>query len=370
MVVNGREVEAPNGAYQLRYYHGRKVVHKSVGNNLDEALGILDEAQRKQKTENLANELGIVMPGTTLKKAANRKTLAQLKTTFLEKYAHGSDDTVSLYTTVAEGFLASCKHTHAEPIAEMDVIRYCRSLDDKGYADRTRSNRYQTLRTFLRHCGIDPDKLVDRATHKRLKKYVKTEPEMYGQHEIDLLMKHSNAYLALAWEFLHKTGFRDEEAAFLEWTDIDFKNLTVSVRRKEALGFKPKDSEERTVPLEPGLAKKLTAWRKSHPNTRFVLGTRNDQPNTKWLPALKRVARKAGLNCGVCKTCLSKKECERYFLHKFRATYISKMLIAYEGDLKAVMKLSGHSDVESVSRYLCNASSKTAQAAVKAAFAG
>jgi hypothetical protein len=45
------------------------------------------------------------------------------------------------------------------------------------------------------------------------------------------------------------------------------------------------------------------------------------------------------------------------------------MLIAFHGDLKAVMKLSGHSDIESVSRYLCNAACQTAQAAVKAAFA-
>ena len=90
--------------------------------------------------------------------------------------------------------------------------------------------------------------------------------------------------MALTWEFLLKTGFRDEEAAFLEWSDIDFKNLTVSVRRKEALDFKPKDSEERTVPLEPRLAKKLLAWRKSHPDARFVLGTKNDRPNIKWLP--------------------------------------------------------------------------------------
>src|ERR1700757_5018884 len=94
-----------------------------------------------------------------------------------------------------------------------------------------------------------------------------------------LFFEHSNSYLALTWEFLLKTGFRNEEAAYLEWSDIDFKASTVSVRRKEALGFKPKDSEERTVPLEPGLAKKLVAWRKSHPKTRFVLGTKNDRPN-------------------------------------------------------------------------------------------
>lgn len=370
MYVNGVEVDAPNGQYQIQYYVGRKTVRKSVGNDLQAAVEILEAAQKKQQTENLANDLGIQMPGTTtLAKAGSRKTLAQLKTSFLDKYAHGSEDNVALYTAVAEGFMASCKHSYPEHIEEMDVVRYCRSLDEQGYADRTRSNRYGTLRTFLRHCGIDPNRLVDKTTHKRLKKYVKTEPEMYSGEQLDALINQSNPYLALTWEFLLKTGFRDEEAAFLEWSDIDFKNLTVSVRRKETLGFKPKDSEERTVPLEPRLANKLLAWRKSHPNTRFVLGTKNDRPNIKWLPALKRAARRAGSNCGVCETCVAKNECERYFLHKFRATYISKMLVSLHGDLKAVMRLSGHSDVESVSRYLCNAACQTAQEAVKAAFA-
>lgn len=112
MYVNGIAVEAPNGKYQLQYYVGRKPVRKSIGNDLDAALEILEAAQKKQQTENLANDLGIEMPGTTLAKAASRKTLNQLKTSFLEKYAHGSEDNVALYTVVAEGFVASCKHTY------------------------------------------------------------------------------------------------------------------------------------------------------------------------------------------------------------------------------------------------------------------
>jgi len=71
----------------------------------------------------------------------------------------------------------------------------------------------------------------------------------------------------------------------------------------------------------------------------------------KLLRSLKRRVYKAGLNCGVCKPCLERNECERWFLHKFRATFITKLLQSGM-DLRTVMKLSGHSDLQSVMRYL------------------
>lgn len=102
MYVNGVEVEAANGQYQIQYYLGRKTVRKNVGNDLEGALEILEAAQKKHQSENLAHDLGIEMPGTTLAKAGSRKALTQ-KTSFLDKYAHGSEDNVALYTVVAEG---------------------------------------------------------------------------------------------------------------------------------------------------------------------------------------------------------------------------------------------------------------------------
>lgn len=89
MMVNGVEVHAPNGRYELRYYVGKKPVWKNAGADLDATLEVLDLAQRKQKAENLNAELGIKAEGLTLAKAGNRETLGQLKTSFLEKYAVG-----------------------------------------------------------------------------------------------------------------------------------------------------------------------------------------------------------------------------------------------------------------------------------------
>ena len=71
---------------------------------------------------------------------------------------------------------------------------------------------------------------------------------------------------------------------------------------------------------------------------------------------LIRVARRAGLNCGECSTCIEgagteSQECERWFLHKFRATFATMHLQAGV-DLRTVQSWLGHKDLASTMRYL------------------
>ena len=100
----------------------------------------------------------------------------------------------------------------------------------------------------------------------------------------------------------------------------------------------------------------------------LVLGKRGgleDVPDGHLLRRLKVLVRNAGLNCGTCSTCVSSSECEHWFLHKFRATYIT-MLLRNGLDLRSVMALSGHSDIESVMRYLRPAGTAEVQDKVNA----
>jgi len=74
------------------------------------------------------------------------------------------------------------------------------------------------------------------------------------------------------------------------------------------------------------------------------------------------------LNCGQCQTCREKNECERWFLHRFRATFATKCL---QGgmDLVTVQRLLGHSDLKSTMRYLVPARGASVQARVNGIFA-
>lgn len=296
-IVNGQEVRCPLARYFMRI--GKQWVF--AGNTSTDAVKAA--STKEAELTIAANAVSPETPG--------KNSLKHLKTLFLQKYAHGSADTIALYTVVVTEFVDTCGKDFVEDIIDMDAINYCRRLEARGLSPRTRSNRYVTLRCFLRFCGIDPNVLIDKASHKKMKKFVQTEPETYTEAEINALISASNPYLALIWEFFYKTGFRDEELAFLEWSDINMIEQTVTIRSKPALGFSPKDAEERTVPLVAGLRDKLLAFQRTRKGTRFVFGTKSDKPNTKLLYALKRAARRAGLNCGMCHSCLKKNECEK-----------------------------------------------------------
>ena len=198
---------------------------------------------------------------------------------------------------------------------------------------------------------------------------------MYPQEQLDTLIAASSPYHALAWKCFYKFGFRDEELAFLEKTNIDLERKVAMVRFKPKgsfdwnpeLEWKPKDKEERDVPIPDSLVTKLKNWFDAHPDTRFVVGTGNDRPNIKFLKALKSDWRRAGLNCGTCKGCLGrKKECGDAYLHKFRSTYLTRMLS--KTNSRNVQKLAGHSSIVTTERYLCPAATEQLQDAVNAAF--
>ncbi len=148
---------------------------------------------------------------------------------------------------------------------------------------------------------------------------------------------------------------------YLEWSNVDLKRGVLRVQSNRRYGFKVKDSEQRDVPIPADLRLRLEAYRAKHPQDRLVTGTETDSPNTKMLRTLKRVVRRAGLNCGECHSCESTKECDGWYLHKFRATAITTLLQSGM-DLRTVMKFSGHSDLAAVLRYLRPAHDEAIQA--------
>jgi integrase/recombinase XerD len=97
------------------------------------------------------------------------------------------------------------------------------------------------------------------------------------------------------------TGLRQAEAAHLMWSDIDLKRKEIIVCAKPHLGFRLKDREERRVPIPPDLIPILEERRTAVPHHKFVVGSRADTPDKKWLVKLKKVAQRAGLNCGNCR---------------------------------------------------------------------
>src|SRR5215472_17479691 len=110
--------------------------------------------------------------------------------------------------------------------------RYHKHLRDRGLSDRTIANRFTSLLTFLRYAKIDVNEMLPKSTRRKLTRYTEKKVEIYTPDEINKLIAASNEYHALVWYFLHKTGFRMQEAMYLEWDDVDFSHNTVGVRSK------------------------------------------------------------------------------------------------------------------------------------------
>lgn len=343
--VNGKERDYPQGTFHIRYFDGPKAVFKAVGTDPAEALNALRRHTGLQRLKHDAEKKGVEL--VALDDAP--KTLATLRGPFMERVElHNSASGISGYRIAIDGFMAVTKSRFPADVVPEDVMAYANAQRREGYMERTIWNRISRLKAFLKYAGVKPERLPQK--HEMPKR--PSDPvQVYEQEELAAIIERSD--YSLLWEFLLKTGLREQEAMYIEWSDIDLRKRVVEVRNKPELGFRLKTGHGRLVPLEATLAEKLAAQRVKavEAKRRFVFGTKNDKPNTKMLRALKREAHRLGLNCGVCESCVARNECEKWYLHKFRASFAT--LCLQRGiDLRTLMTLMGHTELKSTMRYL------------------
>jgi integrase len=351
-----RKVYAPEGHFVLRYFDGRLPRYKKLGNDPSEALDELQRAKSQLKFKNAAKSAGYIIPTPT---PVKRQSLAEYGREFLEQKRSPSlkldEDTIKLYTVIVEEFVPLSGRTYPEDITEPDVIRYCDELD-KRYSDGVRARRYTSLRGFLFYCGLEPKRLITPSVHKRLKSYEKKKVRIYSGLELIALLSICHPCHHALFMVALLTGMRDDELAHLLWQQVDFEANVIRLasyeiqHKEKTIKFELKDREARDIPLFPRLRHELLRLRALRPNAVFVLGTKNDLPNVKILYALKSKARKAGLNCGFCRGCAARKECHRFHVHYFRSSFASYAL--KRNDIRKVMEWMGHSDLETLARYI------------------
>ena len=340
---DGELVDYPQGHYELRFYVGSKVKYEAVGDNAAEALLKMRQKERLLTAQDAAQDAGAVL----VEEPSRVKLQTQLDRFILATQDRGSNVAAKVYKLATDDFLTVTGKTYADQLTADDMRAYVRALRGRGLSDRTLSNRYKNVKAFLLFCGLDTKKLAS-----AVPKYEKPLPEVYKAEELTAFFASLRRdYYKLTFTLLLKCGLREQEAMYLCWSDVDLGNGMLLVRSKPDLGFKVKDKEERELPISPDLLEMLKAWRAEHSADRLVLGTSTGKPNTKLLLALKRLVKAAGLNCGGCDGCRESGECGGWYLHKFRATYCTKLLRSGM-DMRTVQSLMGHSDLASTMRYL------------------
>jgi len=305
-------------------------------------------AARERTKHLLAARVSASAAGVKVEEAAGRLNLRRELTRFIEATeARGSNEAALVYRAAAEEFLEVTGRVFADEITTDDISRYQRALRRRALSDRTIANHHGRLLAFLRHLKLDVKGLAPYAP-----KYEEPLPEIYSKAELKAFFGTINdEHLSLVFELLLKTGMRDQEAIHLRWSNIAFDRGVLRVRSNPEWDFKVKDSDQRDIPVPVDLLDRLKAYRETHSGGKLVAGTASGSPDTKLLRKLKRLVKRAGLNCGECKACVEREECEHWYLHKFRATYITALLRSGM-DIRTVMKLSGHADLASVMRYL------------------
>lgn len=166
------------------------------------------------------------------------------------------------------------------------------------------ANKHQRLTLWLRFAGMDKTILPPAL------KYEETLPTIYTSDEISTMFAEAGPYLKVAILLELKCGLRDQELMHLEFSDINFKEKTLRVQWKPRWNFRVKTHEQRFVSVPDDVLDELNAWKEQSSGKSLILGTKNGNPNTKLLFALKTLAQRAKLNCGRYEGCKSKRrEC-------------------------------------------------------------
>lgn len=370
-IVDGAPKEFDSFKYVLRSYDGRKTVYRPVGTKATDAQNeylkesarrVADEEARqaaKKAGRRLVEEEG----GQTVKKAVEQ-FLARLTKRRRMEAAQVYGHSLKLFQQALPDVV------YLDQVDEDAVLDYHAYLRKRGNSERTISNRHGHIKSLLLFSGVSRDEIKKRVGDAP--RYDRKAVVAYHADELSTLFAHaeeSDRYIWGVLSLLLMTGIRDREGTHLTWSEVDFKRGHIKLAakagcrdcvecRKNNRGFRLKDREERIIQLHPDLMAILRERRKAVPNSRFVFGDANDRPHTKWLRMLKRTARAAGVNCGHCDGCRAYAQkptedggCKHWTLHSFRRTYATKLL-KQGANVKQIMQLLGHSDLDTTLRYL------------------
>jgi integrase/recombinase XerD len=365
-VVNGKKEEHPEAVYYLRYTEGGKRRWEPVGQKIDEVMA----AKLRRESFLKAKKLGLTVADDR-QPEKRRITLADAVTEFVsETHQHKSRKTAQGREYNLNTFRAGCVKAYLDELDRGDLMHYMAVLRKQGLGERTVYNRVGGVVTFLRAYGI---KGLLRAND--WPKYTEKKVSAYTREEVKALLAAANAEERLIFEFFLGTGAREQEVQYACWADISFDDRTFTVKEKKDLGFKPKDAEERIVPIPDALVTALKARRKVYQDARLIFTNGQGGPEGHFLRRLKKIAFKAGLNCGQCYNkrglcCKDHPVCDRWELHRWRKTFAT---LHHESGVSArtLQKWLGHSDLETTLCYLeaADARSEATRAAVNHTFA-
>jgi integrase/recombinase XerD len=358
----------PEGEYYLRYA-GRT---EAVGNDPYLALDRLEERKAElrrsalpQRADSPTNQ-----PHTVERKSARvaplNAAITEYLTTGKAAEKNWRKHTLQCYTLGLKLFRESCDKTYLNEIDGDDLRRFKVFLRKqqtqtkavkKRIDDRTVWNHFNNVVGFLNSFGLR--NLIPQSEWPT---YEEKPPEAYDPEDVIRLLQFADEDERDVIDFFCGVGFRNGEGTHTEWHDIDFRNKEITIYSKaERFGWKVKDSEKRTVGISDRLVERLKARHKRHPGEGLVFPNSRGNPDKHLLRIIKRVAFRAGLNCGQCMgtynrkrvSCRTHPVCHKWIVHTFRKTWAT-VHAEVGAAIATISRDLGHSSLDTTRKYLAS----------------
>lgn len=357
--IAGQDEHHTEGTYYVEWYEHGKRHRKSVA----DFAGVA-EAARLKAVEMDAVKAGLISrtaPATAVN--GNSRTLRAAVDQYLSMVRNQrSPRTYMSYRyTLEELLVPSYKKLSLDEVEREDILTFMTRCYELGLGHRTVYDKVVVVLQLFKRYGK-----TGLISSSDWPKYVETIRPIYEPEEVQMMLKEAAHDEAIFLKFLLSSGFRDQEVRHVCWRDIDFRQSQVRVTAKERWGFRPKNWEERAVPLPTPLMDRLRQLKESRNAlpAQLVFPNKRGNPNSENDMIVKRVAYRAKLNCGQCLTphgnrCSDGPYCHHFFLHKFRHTFATEHL-RHGIDIRTLQSWLGHRDIQSTMVYLKGVHSKDA----------
>ena len=364
ILLDGKPERHPEGSYYIEWYE--KGIRRRL--SVKDSGAVLEQARRK------AIELDAGKAGIEIAEhgEGERIRVIDAVAAYLKEIEPPQREpkTYKAYKYCLELFAQNCRKTYLQDVTREDLLQFIRKLYELGCGPRTAYNRAVIASQLLKVNGISG------LLHKRdWPKYVDPIRSIYEPEELSACFAACKENEKTLFLFYLLTGMRDKEVRHCTWRDVDFRNHVVRVTAKSQWAFKPKNKEEREIPVSASLIAELKAHKerqgtKNNPGN-LVFPTATGEPDKKHEWKLKRIAYQAGLNCGRCVSrhgnkCAEGEYCSNWFLHKFRHTFATRNLQDHVCDIRTLQLWLGHNDLASTMVYLKAVRNKDVAARINA----
>jgi integrase/recombinase XerD len=391
-IHDGKPIHFPGSSYHLRYQVGGKRIWEPVGSEPSLAIVAFDRRTHELQGIALGNSEPVVpvtLPVAKPEGDPTKRLLADCVTKYIiEITEHKAAKTLAAYRLTVFEFCAVVTRmsvedvtdeeflkrialvgTYIEDVTREDILKYSAALRKTGRSPRTVRNRIDHLQIFLHHFGL-PSLL----TGNDLPKYTDKKVRAYNPLELGKMFSHATQDESDLLHFLLCTGAREQEAQYVCWSDVDLERKTYTVTEHLDLGYRPKDKEEGTLPIPNLLVDVLVSRRKRNPGKRLIFPGKHGKPNGHALRIVKRLALRAGVNCGQCVnkkglSCSQHPVCRNFLLHKMRKTFASTL--HHKGlPAQTLQRYLRHSDLDTTLKYIADQPDDQVRETINATFSG